>query len=90
MTKPIEEILGLSPAMMRLAEETAAREGIPLSRFIAMAVAEKVAALRTEDYFRERAARADWQAVEALLDRTGRFPPREGDELPEGYDPSRS
>jgi hypothetical protein len=44
-------------------------------------VAEKVAALRTADYFRERASRADVPAALALLDRIGGGePPRPGDE----------
>ena len=39
--------------------------------------------LRTEDYFRERAARGDMATALAILDRAGiGNPPQPGDELP--------
>jgi hypothetical protein len=57
-------------------------EGTTLNQFINVAVAEKVAALRTADYFRERALRANIPAAIALLDRLGTDEtPRPGDEL---------
>jgi hypothetical protein len=34
-------------------------EGVALNQFINVAVAEKLSALRTEDYFRERGQRGD-------------------------------
>ena len=46
-------------------------EGTTLNQFINVAVAEKIAALRTADYFRERAQRADLQGAMELLDRMG-------------------
>lgn len=81
MPKTIPYALRLPPSVMRLAKETAEREGVSLNQFIASAVAEKLSALRAVDFFRERARGADRAAFEALLDRTGRFPPREGDEI---------
>ncbi len=64
------------------AERLAKAEGTTLNQFINVAVAEKIAALRTADYFRERARRADLPAALALLDRLGTdAPPRPGDEL---------
>ncbi len=64
------------------AERLAKAEGTTLNQFINVAVAEKVAALRTADYFRERAQRADIPAAIALLDRLGTAdPPRAGDEV---------
>ena len=49
-----------------------------------MAVAEKLSALRTAEYFRERAARANLAEAEALLEGFGTDePPQEGDELEE-------
>jgi len=76
--------LRLSQSVMRVAKETALREGVSLNQFIAGAVGEKLAALRTEDLLKERAKRADWQRVQAILDRVGTEPPRAGDELPGG------
>jgi len=66
------------------AERVAKQEGTTLNQFINVAVAEKVAALRTLDYLRERAARADLADAFALLERAGTDElPREGDELAE-------
>lgn len=64
------------------AERLAKEQGTTLNQFINVAIAEKISALRTADYFRERAARADIPGALALLDRLGNDePPREGDEL---------
>ncbi|HEY5315305.1 MAG TPA: hypothetical protein VIK18_22425 [Pirellulales bacterium] len=65
------------------AEKLAASEGTSLNQFVATAVAEKVAALRTASYFAERRGRADWAAFDRLMARSGGEPPRTGDELPE-------
>lgn len=62
------------------AQKLAAEEGPTLKQFINVAVAEKVAALRTEGYFRERAGRADLTAFDRFLAEAGDEPPREGDE----------
>jgi hypothetical protein len=43
---------------------------------------EKMAALRTKAYFRERAARADLAEFDRILAKAGGEPPRVGDELP--------
>ena len=45
-----------------------------------VAVAEKVAALRTARYFQERATRADLEIFDRLLKTSGDEPPRRGDE----------
>jgi hypothetical protein len=46
-------------------------------------VAEKLSALRTEDFFAERAARADVRKALKVLKRAGAGkPPMKGDELP--------
>ena len=51
------------------------------SRFLALA--EKVSAMRTEEYFEERARRAAPAKVSRILARVGKGnPPIEGDELP--------
>jgi hypothetical protein len=63
------------------AERLAAEDGTSLNQFVATAVAEKVAALRTLSYFTERRGRADWLAFDRLMARTGGQPPRQGDEV---------
>jgi hypothetical protein len=72
--------LRLQLSLKAEAERLAKAEGTTLNQFINVAVAEKVATLRTADYFRERASRADVPAALALLDRFGGEPPRPGDE----------
>jgi hypothetical protein len=64
------------------AERLAAAEGTSLNQFVASAVAEKVAALRTASLFAERKGRADWTAFDRLMTRPGGEPPRSGDEPP--------
>ena len=67
------------------AERLAKAEGSTLNQFINVAAAEKIAALRTADFFRERARRADPKAGLALLDTIGTDEtPRPGDEPEEG------
>ena len=63
------------------AEKLAAVDGTSLNQFVATAVAEKVAALRTAAYFAERRGRADWEAFDRLMGRDGGEVPREGDEV---------
>jgi len=59
-----------------------ASEGVALNQFINVAVAEKLSALRTEDYFRERAERGDVRRAKQVLKRAGRGnAPLAGDEI---------
>jgi hypothetical protein len=45
---------------------------------------KKLTALRTESYFRERAALGDVDRALAILERAGAgIPPRKGDEIPQ-------
>lgn len=76
--------LRLQASLKAEAERLAKAEGTTLNQFINVAVAEKIAALRTADYFRERARRADLPAALALLETIGTdAPPQAGDELSE-------
>jgi len=75
--------LRLQPSLFEEAKRIAKSEGVALNQFINVAVAEKVSALRTDDYFRERAARANITQAKRILRRAGRGnPPVPGDELP--------
>jgi hypothetical protein len=51
------------------------------NHFISIAVAEKIAALEAENFFMERAKRADFDTFRALLTRPDGEPPRPGDEI---------
>jgi hypothetical protein len=76
--------LRLQPSLLDEARKVAETEGVALNQFINVAVAEKLSALRTEDYFRDRAARADIPRALEILSRAGKGNPAvAGDELPE-------
>ena len=74
--------LRLQASLFEEAKRVAESEGVALNQLINVAVAEKLSALRTEDYFRERAARANIAKAKKILRRAGRGgPPIAGDEL---------
>jgi hypothetical protein len=76
--------LRLQPSLLEEARKVAEAEGVALNQLINVAVAEKLSAVRTADYFRARAARGDVAKALAILDRAGvGNPPMKGDELPE-------
>jgi hypothetical protein len=76
--------LRLQPSLLEELRKAAEVEGVALNQLINVAVAEKVSALRTEAYFRERAARANREETLRILERAGKGnPPLSGDELPE-------
>lgn len=64
-------------------ERRAKREGISINQFVATAVAEKLAAMNTAEFFAERRARADYDAFDRLMRRQGGEPPRTEDRFPE-------
>ncbi len=75
--------LRLQPALLEELRKAAESEGVALNQLINVAVAEKVSALRTEAYFRERGRRADRAETFRILERAGKGnPPMKGDELP--------
>src|SRR5436305_1326230 len=74
--------LRLQASILEEARRVSETEGVALNQFINVAVAEKVSALRTEEYLRERGARGDLAKAKRLLKRAGRGnPPQPGDEL---------
>ena len=83
MARTSNYALRLLTSLKAEAEKVAAEEGTTLNQFINVAVAEKLAALRTARYFQERAARADLAVFDQILARAGEEPPRPGDELPD-------
>ncbi len=57
-------------------------EHVSMNPFFVTAIAEKVSALKTEAYFRERQARGEPIAFDAWLAASPDVEPVEGDELP--------
>jgi hypothetical protein len=80
--------LRLMPSVRSTAEAYSRKEGVSLNQFINIAVAEKLAQLRQEEWDRSRKTYPDAVLAEAreLLNRNRRVPVEAGDELPEGYD----
>jgi hypothetical protein len=75
--------LRVPPSLLAEARKAAESEGVALNQLITLALAEKVSAMRTEEYFEERARRANPSVVSRILGRIGKgIPPIEGDELP--------
>ena len=75
--------LRLQPSLMEEAKRVAKAEGVAVNQLINVAVAEKVSALRTEEYFAESAGRGDIKKALQILKRAGKGnAPVPGDEPP--------
>lgn len=75
--------LRLQPSLLDEARKLAESEGVALNQLINVAVAEKLSALRTEEYLTARARRANPVKIARILKRVGKGnPPVEEDELP--------
>ena len=75
--------LRLQPSLMEEAKKVAKAEGVAINQLINVAVAEKVSALRTEEYFAERAAKGSVKQALQILRRAGKgSSPITGDEMP--------
>jgi hypothetical protein len=77
-----EAEISLRPSLVDEARKVAEAEGVALNQLVNAAVAEKLAAMRTESYFRERAARADIPRAMEILKKAGvGNPTLPGDEI---------
>ena len=63
-------------------KQLAEQEGVSINQLVTLAVAEKVTALRTEDYLLERAARGSREAFLAVLDKAPKVEPAPEDRIP--------
>ncbi|MHB8382631.1 MAG: hypothetical protein ACYDC3_09955 [Candidatus Binataceae bacterium] len=78
------------PSLFEQLRGSAAAEAVTLNQFIDVAVAEKLAALRTEAYFRDRAVKTDIPGALKILDRLGvGKSPRRDDKLAEPKAPNK-
>jgi hypothetical protein len=73
--------LRLPASLKRELEKVARDDGTSLNQLIVTAVAEKLSALRTADFFEERKARADVGAALEVMSRKRGEKPRDGDEV---------
>ena len=78
------------PASIRTAAERLAEEdGVTLNDWIASAVAQKIGAVETADYFRKRAGVERVEDLHEILARVPDRQPDPGDELPPGWEASQ-
>ena len=62
-------------------ERRAKQDGISVNQFVATAVAEKLAAMGTAEFFGERQERADFGGFDRLMRRKGGEPPAPDDTI---------
>ena len=71
------------PASLKAAvAEISKQDGTSINQFVATAVAEKVSAMKTAEFFASRSAEADIEAARLLLRRDGGQAPEPDDRLP--------
>lgn len=75
--------LRLPESLHQRARELAQQEGVSINQLIATALAEKISALDTVGYLRERGSRGSREAFLRALDAVPDDEPAPGDELPE-------
>ncbi len=63
-------------------KEISKEEGISINQFIATALAEKMSALRTQEYLESRAARGDRDTFDRALSKIGRNNPLDKNDVP--------
>jgi hypothetical protein len=73
--------LRLPDSLHRAAKDLALRENASINQVIATALAEKVSALLTEDYFKQRAQRGSKNKFLKALESVPSVPPDKGDEV---------
>ena len=73
--------LRLPDSLHKRVRELAKQENVSINQFIATALAEKMAALLTEDYLEERAKRGSRKKFERALSKVRRVKPHTADRL---------
>ena len=73
--------LRLPRSLKQEVERRAREDGTSVNQFVATAVAEKLAAMNTAEFFADRRARADFKAFDKLMRRKGGEPPRADDKI---------
>lgn len=67
--------LRLPSSLKAAVREVSRKDGTSINQFVTTAVAEKLSAMRTADFFAERGAEADIEAARRILRREGGRPP---------------
>ncbi len=73
--------LRLPDSIHRHIKEVAKKEGVSINQFISSAVAEKISAIMTDDYLKDRAGRARKKDLKMILDKVPDREPFPGDKI---------
>jgi hypothetical protein len=73
--------LRLPKSLKKAVEKLSREEGTSINQFVASAVAEKVSALKTAEFFAQARNRADYRAFDRIMNRKGGVKPAPGDEI---------
>ena len=84
-TYPLRLPVSLKNAVAEISKE----DNTSINQFVVVAVAEKLSAMKTAQFFAERRGRADPKAAMAILSREGGQPPEPEDRLQEGSQSQR-
>ncbi len=76
--------LRVPDSLLAYARKVAEEEHVSMNQFFVTAIAEKVSALKTEAYFRERQNRGDLAGFDAWLDASPAAEPTAGDAIEGG------
>jgi len=71
----------LPDSLHKKLKELAEQEGVSMNQFITLAVSEKMSALLTVDYLKERAERGNRKAFEEIMSEVPDVEPEEYDKL---------
>ena len=81
MSNAATYLLRLPHSIKNAVSELAKQDGTSVNQFIATAIAEKIGAMNTAEFFDERRKRGDLNAFMNILTRKGGQAPCQGDEL---------
>ena len=82
MKKPLSTYpLRLPTSLKTAVAEISKADGTSINQFVTTAVAEKLSAMKTAEFFTDRATRADIEVARRLLRRDGGQPPEPEDRL---------
>jgi hypothetical protein len=74
--------LRLPDSLHEMARQLAEEENVSVNQLITLALAEKISALKTADYFQQRGSRASRAKYERAMAKIRKIEPAENDRLP--------
>lgn len=83
MSKAATYPLRLPQSLKDAVDAASKRDGTSINQFVAMAVAEKISALETAEFFSVRQQQADYEKFDAIMSRSGGQAPIKGDVIGE-------